>query len=207
MKYVEVTREEVEALRAGLQLLERVLDNSDSDVLQLYLYGVSKDISIVDAAKEAIADDMNSDGDTLDSDTYSESDVNIGEVAVGIRISSDNLYYLTGSGLILREESFVYDSGNVEGVRETTLRYAHSEPRVTLSAFTSLAIANSDSWLDSFYKQYGSKTEAMKPTEVGRTEEATAEKPLETATEPKEEPSIPKQTSLHIASAIEDFLG
>ena len=129
------------------------------------VYGISKDPAILDAAREAIAATYEEDID--------ESDVEVAEVAVVITLSSDKLYYLTGSGLKLRNEEFAYRGVGGEGIKSDTFTYAHYKPQITIHSFTHLALGESASWLDDFLKRHGTGGEAVVKERVKRTEEAT----------------------------------
>jgi hypothetical protein len=198
-RYIEVDAESLSKLHAGLTLLEQV-DGDAIRTLDLFLYGLTTNAEIVDAAREAIADDAE----------VEESDVQLTEVAVAIPMSSDIIYYLDGSGLILRREDFAYMGSGGEGVRTLSFTFAHYKPRVTLSYFTKLALASSNEWVDDFLRKEGSGQGASVTKNVHRTEEATQPGVPPEAT-PTQAPAstqpaqqMPKQTSL--ASLLDEFL-
>ena len=191
--YVDVTSERLSNIREGLTLIEQV-DRDAANNLDLYVYGITSDPQIIDAAKEAIAD----------SEELDESDVQVAEVAVAIPLSSDTIYYLTGSGLILRREDFTYQGRQGEGVRTQTFAFSHYHPRVTLNNFSKLAVASSDAWLDDFLKREGSNTPAQITPNVRRTEEAT--QPGAPAPAATTAPQTPGRTSsLKISELVEKF--
>jgi len=203
-RYIEVDAESLSKLHAGLTLLEQV-DSDAMRTLDLFLYGLTNNPEIVDAAKEAIADDAEVD----------ESDVQLTEVAVAIPMGSDIIYYLDGSGLILRREDFAYMGSGGEGIRQMSLAFSHYKPRVTLKYFSKLALASSDAWLDDFLRKEGSGQAATVKQNVHRTEEATqpgvpeqqAAPPAPAAPQAPAQQQIPKQTSLRtLASLLDEFL-
>jgi hypothetical protein len=204
-RYIDVRPEDLDKLHEGLKLLEMV-DRDAVAGLDLFVYGISNNPQIVDAAKEAVADDAELD----------ESDVQLAEIAVAIPLSSDTSYYLNGSGLILRREDFAYLGGSGEGVRTLSFAFAHYHPRVTLSYFTKIALASSDAWLDEFLRKEGTNKPAQITQNVRRDEEAT--QPQVPAAQPTPAPAapaaasgregvaqMPKQTSLDL-SFLDTFL-
>ena len=204
-RYIDVSPEDLEKLHEGLKLLEMV-DRDAVNGLDLFLYGISNNAQIVDAAKEAVADN----------EELTEDDVQLAEVAVAIPLSSDTSYYLNGSGLILRREDFAYLGGGGEGVRTLTFAFAHYHPRVTLSYFTKLAIASSDAWLDEFLRKEGTNKPAQITQNVRRTEEATQPNvpaapatpaaPTAPASGREGVAPLPKQTSLDLSRFLDTFL-
>src|ERR1019366_2514873 len=96
-RFIEIDESKLVALHDGLDLLE-MLDRDAVGSLELYVYGITTDPGIVDAAKEAVAD----------SKDVSEEDVQLSEVAVAIRLSTDTIYSLHGSGIKLNREDFAY---------------------------------------------------------------------------------------------------
>jgi hypothetical protein len=197
-RYVEINAERLAHLHEGLELLEQV-DREGIRTLDLHLYGITNNPQIVDAAKEAIAD----------SEELAEQDVQLSEVAVAIPLSSDTVYYLDGSGLILRKEDFAYMGSGGEGVRTQSFAFSHYHPRVTLSYFTKLALASSVGWLDDFLRKEGSGQAAQVTQNVRRTEEAIQPgvPPTPEAPAASQAQQMPKQTSLRtLASLLDDFL-
>jgi hypothetical protein len=204
-RYIDVQPADLDKLHEGLKLLEMV-DRDAVAGLDLFVYGISNNPQIVDAAKEAIAD----------SEELDESDVQLAEVAVAIPLSSDTSYYLNGSGLILRREDFAYLGSGGEGVRTLSFAFSHYHPRVALNAFTKIALASSDAWLDEFLRKEGSNQPAQVTHNVRRDEEATQpqvpvapptpQAPAAPATGREGVAQMPKQTSLSIASLLDSFL-
>lgn len=197
-RYVEINAERLSHLHEGLELLEQV-DREAMKTLDLFLYGISNNPQIVDAAKEAIAD----------SEELAEQDVQLSEVAVAIPLGSDIIYYLDGSGLILRREDFAYMGSGGEGVRTQSFAFSHYHPRVTLSYFSKIALASSDAWLDDFLRKEGSGQAAQVTQNVRRTEEATQPAVPATPEAPAapQAQQMPKQTSLRtLSSLLDEFL-
>jgi hypothetical protein len=199
-RYIEVDSERLSKLHEGLELIEMV-DRDAFRNLDLFIYGVTTNPQIVDAAKEAIAE----------SEEVAEQDVQLAEVAVAIPLSSDIIYYLAGSGLTLRREDFAYTGGGGEGVRTMSFAFAHYRPKAVLSYFSKLAVASSDAWLDDFLRKEGSGKPATVTQNVRRTEEATQPGVPPTAEQPTaEQPAapqaqMPKQTSLD-QKFLDEFL-
>jgi len=201
-RYVDISEQDLHKLRDGLDLLER-LDPDKVRELDGYLYAITKDPGVLDAAREAIA--------AAYEEEIDESDVEVGEIALAIPLSGDILYYLTGSGLKLRKEWFAYAGTGGEGIRSESLGFSHYKPQVTVHNFTHMALGDSDAWLDQFLKQYGTGAKATIKKNVQRTEEATEPgTPTPAATLPPPAPT-PKQTSIpggrRLDDLLEDFLG
>jgi len=210
-RYLNISEDQALKLREGLELLE-TLDRDAVSELDLCLYGLTNDPQILDAAREAIASDSE--------DEISEEDVQLGEIAIAIPISSDKIYALTGSGIKLKDEYFAYPGGEGEGTRRGYFFSANYRPVVTIHSFSHVALASSDSWVDDFLEKTGGK--GVQPTQikkkVQRTEEAT-QPGVPTPAEPQvpvEAPPAapatptPKQTSLNksaVTRLVEDLLG
>jgi hypothetical protein len=190
-RYIDVNPERLSNLHGALELIESV-DRDAFRNLDLHIYGLTNNPQIVDAAKEAVAENAD----------VAEEDVQLSEVAVAIPLSSDIIYYLAGSGLNLRREDFAYMGAGGEGIRTMSFTFSHYKPQVTLSYFSKLAIASSDAWLDDFLKKEGSGKPAAVAQNVRRTEEAT-QPGIQPAAAPAA-PQMPKQTSL--ASLLDKFL-
>lgn len=206
-RYLEIDEERLMKLYDGLSVLESL--NLDTiHEMDLFLYGLTQSETIVDAAREAIADDAD----------LSENDVQLSEVAVAIPLGADSIRALAGSGFKARREDFAYMGTGGEGIRTKTFAYSHFKPNLALTEFTTMAIAQSDAWLDEFLKQYGNKQPVEIKQNVRRTEEATqpgvpaaAEPPAAPTPPAVVTPEIPKQTALigglKLADFLEEFLG
>jgi len=212
-RYLDTNEDQMLKLREGLELLE-TLDRDAVRELDLFIYGLTSDPQVLDAAKEAIASDSE--------EEVSEDDVQLGEIALAIPISADTIYALTGSGIKLKDEYFAYPGVGGEGIRRSYMYSANYRPTVTLHSFSHLALASSDSWIDDYLGKIGGKAA---PTEIAkkvqRTEDATRPQPVveepqtpvqappaaQPAPAPAAPAGTPKQTSLNIASLVEDFLG
>jgi hypothetical protein len=184
-RYIQVSSERFSEMHETLALIEAV-DRDGFYNLDLYIYGLTTNPQILDAAKEAIAEEAE----------IAEQDVQLAEVAVAIPLSSDIIYYFAGSGLTLRREDFAYMGGGGEGVRTMSFAFAHYRPKATFSYFSKLALANSSAWLDDFLRKEGSGKPATVTQNVRRTEEAT-----QPGVPPAPQPAapqgrMPKQTSL-----------
>jgi hypothetical protein len=162
MRYVTLSTEELEHLRDGLKVIES-LNEYGEPVIELWLFALTDNLNAMDAVKESIA---------YWSDAP-EEEVDVAEAVIIIPCSTDTLYYLTGSGLILRKEEAVYAGGS-EGPRNVTLH--SSGIKVTIQHFKKIAVARDDYGADEFLKQYGTKTQAA-PQEVKRTEPSTTPTP------------------------------
>jgi|SRR5579863_91891 len=207
-RYIDISEDQVLKLREGLELLE-TLDRDAVKELDLYLYGITNDPQILDAAREAIADSYE--------ETISEDDIQLTEIAIAVPINSDTIYALTGSGIRLEKEYFAYTGGEGEGTRRAYLYSANYHPTVTLHSFQHIALGESDSWVDDYLEKEGSKQPAEIKKKVQRTEDAT--RPVPTIAEPQTpvqappaapqapQTGVPKRTSLDLTGLVEDFLG
>jgi hypothetical protein len=195
-RYIEIDEKRLTNMHEGLELLEAVDRGSYGEVmrqLDLHLYGISTDASVLDAAREAIAEHEEAE----------ETDVQVAEVAVAIPLSADTIWALTGSGIKLDREEFAYMGGGGEGVRSLAFMFARYKPTVTVHNFSQIALASSDSWIDDFLRQHGKGTPAKVVPAVHRTEEATQSGvPLP--------PQVSKQTSLlgglKLSDVLDEFL-
>jgi len=207
-RYLDIDEDGLSKLYDGLSILEP-LDHDKVQEFDLYLYGLTQSETIVDAAREAIADNADID----------ESDVQLAEVAVAIRIGSDTIRALLGSGFRAKRDEFAYVGQEGEGIRTQSFAFSHFKPTLAVSEFSQMSIASSDSWLSDFLKQYGNKQPVEIKQNVRRTEEATQPgvpttppTPVAPASPaPTVTPEIPAQASLtgglKLAEAIEEFLG
>lgn len=192
--YVEIDEKSLTALHAGLELLEQ-LDRDAIHSLKIHIYGISNNPQILDAAREAVAE----------AEELAEEDVQITEIAVAIPISADTIYALSGSGIKLHNEDFVYLGSGGNGVKQLAFTFAHYKPKVVLSYFSKLAIASTDLALDDFLQKHGSGQAAKVTQNVHRTEEATKPGPAAPPVA-QQQPVIPKQTSQKLSQFLDDFL-
>ena len=207
-RYIDIDREQLHKLHDGLEMLE-MLDAEAMQAFDLNLYGLTQNPSIIDAAKEAIADSAD----------LSEEDVQLSEVAVAIRLGADTVYAFAGSGIKLKNEEFAYMGSGGEGVRTSAFGFSKYKPSIALEEFTSLALASTSSWLDDFLRQYGNKQPAEIQQNVHRDEEATAPgvpapesvPPVPSAPPATPAPAKPKQTALlggvKLTDVLDNFLG
>lgn len=169
MYYIVVSEEEVKGLRTALELLGRLDDDTDEGERSssFYLYGLLKhNEGVIKASINEAVNEFAFDGQ--------KPKIQVNAAVISIPLSGDVLYYLTGSGLILRNETFAYV---LDGeIREASLRYAFAEPRVTLGVFEKLAISKDEDYLDRFIKLEATESlEENTGQGVTRTEPAEAE--------------------------------
>ncbi len=205
--FIDVTEDQLLHLRESLELLGALNRDKVKD-LDLYIYGITNSQGILDAAREAIAEESYD-------ENISEDEVTLNEVAVAIPVYADNIYYLTGSGIRLgNEESFVYEVQN-EGPRSASFASSRYKPQISLADFDHLSIADSDSYLHDFLSKFASREAGQIRQNVQRTEEATqpgvpapAKAPAAPTTAPPAPAAAqPKQTSLNIDYLAERLLG
>ena len=198
MEYVDIKQEDLLKLRDGLEILDR-LDNDNRQ--QIYLYGISQDPIVLDAAREAIAE-------KADDPAVTEEGIQLGEVAVSIPLSADGIYALTGSGLKLDsgQDEFAYRTEG-EGVRVIEASWSRVKASVTVADFTRIALASDSIYLNRFLTQRGTNTPATIQREVKREVPAVSAPPA--ATPGAAPASAPQQkvTSLRIKDIVEDWLG
>lgn len=197
-QFVDIQQDQLLKLRDGLEILGQIWDSDESP--RVYLYGISNDPVVLDAAREAIAEQM-------DDETVTEDTIQLAEVAVCIPLSGDVIYALTGSGITLEQgdDEFAYVGGKGEGIRTSGFNWARVKPQVAVGEFTRLALAGDSVWLDRFLQQRGTNQPAQIQQKVQRSAPAVAPTP-QAPTAP-----VPKQTSLKTAKAdlgriVEDWL-
>jgi hypothetical protein len=192
MEFVDIKQDDLLKLRDGLEILDRLRDPAFDDRGKVYFYGVSTDVVVLDAAREAIAE-------YADDPAITEDSITLGEVAVCLPISGDVIYALTGSGMKLdsTEDEFAYRTGT-EGPRILSFRWSRVKPVVTVADFTKMALANDSVYLDRYLAQRGTNTPGQIKKEVKRENPATAS-PLV--------PPVQKQTSLKVSDLLEAWLG
>lgn len=191
MEYVDVTSEDLHTLGDALVLLERL--HQHENPLKLYLYGISQDPGVLDAAREAIAEESD--------ERISEQDIQLGEVVVEIAISSDVLHYLLGSGVKLSQnDEFSYMGQQGEGIRTVGFNWANYKPAVTVGNLTKMALSADSGYSNDFLQKYGNKT----PMNVTVQRDELSAIPAPPAAVPKQT-SVPDAKKLHWL--MEDFLG
>jgi hypothetical protein len=213
-KYQDIDEARLLRLHDGLDILESIDESNGMERLDLFIYGLTTNVSVLDAAREALADEIEAD----------ETDVEVSEVAVAVPLYAGQIHRLAGSGVTLQHEEFAYAGPAGEGIRTSTFSMSSYKPAVAVSTLSRMAIASGSSYLIDFFKQYGNKTHAKVEERVRRTEEATqpgvpVPAPIPAAPAPEvPAPAMPKRTSLEatgdtrrdsvkIANAIESFLG
>lgn len=160
MSFFEVSAHDLQDARPGLQLVERLLDDEQ---FEPFVYGLTSDPDLLDAAKAAIIDDAGEDEEGNPLPTPE-----ITEIAIALHFSGDYLYYLAGSGLLLQQEEFAYFSPN-EGARTLSFRWSGIRPRANLKDFSVLALADSDMELNEFLKQNAKRPQVTPGNKVERT--------------------------------------
>ena len=156
MYYIDVSKEQVEDLRPAIDLLVQ-LWGEDLDKGAIYLYGM------VDSSSPVIAG-MNA--------SINAKGITYGVVAIAL--NSDSLYFLTGSGYAMKHETFAYVEN--QEIRTGTFTEAQgADTVVTLSSFTKMAVASSDSWMDRFLKLENPEAldDGKEDEEVERSESGT----------------------------------
>ena len=170
MYFVDVEHEQLDALRQGLEILERLGEDA---LPKLYLFGLAKpDANLTSQVKEAIAEENST-------DNLAPDQIQVASIAVCIRISSDVLNYLTGSGMKLTNEEFVYNGGN-EGPQTGSFQWLRGvKPQVTYNSFSQMALADDEYGIDRFLQQYGSKAPAAPAAHpVSRTQPVASSKKI-----------------------------
>jgi len=165
MRYVVITAEELGHLREGLQVLDS-LNEPDEPMVELYVYGLTDNANALAAVKEAVTYWLD--------EEIPEQDVNVNEAAFIIPVSTDTLYYLMGSGLMLSQNDEVAYRGGPEGPRTISLPPGVTRVRLTVGHFKAIALARDDYSAEDFLAKYGTKAQAAAPQRVERTEPAQA---------------------------------
>jgi hypothetical protein len=202
VEYVDIKQEDLLKLRDGLEILDR-LNNEDRQ--KIYLYGISQDPVVLDAAREAIAE-------SAADPAITEESIQLAEVGVSIPLSADGIYALTGSGLKLDsgDDEFAYRTEG-EGVRVVEASWSRVKARVTVADFTRIALASDGIYLNRFLAQRGTNTPATVQREVKREAPATTA-PAPTpgaapATAPQMKQTSSKRVPVRIKDIVEDWLG
>ena len=200
MYYIDIAAEDLHKLKDGLEIIGKLFHSSGDEMPSLYLYGLTSDPGVLDAAKEAIA--------AYGDEELGEEDIQLTEVVVEVGLSEDVLYYLLGSGVKLgRGDEFAYTGSAGEGIREIGWQWTRHQPTITVGSLTKMALGSDSGWGDKFLQQYGSKNPMQ--VKVQRTTPATGLSEPKPAAPPA--PGVPKQTSVHgakqLRDLLEDFLG
>lgn len=188
MRYVTTTSEELDHLREGLAVLES-LNEYEEQVVEIYLYGLTDNPTLLESVKDAV--------EYWSDEQIAAQDVQVTEAVFIFKVSSDVLYYITGSGLQLRNAEVVYAGGN-EGPQTVSLASKHGV-RVAAGQFKTLAISRDEFSGEDFLLQYGQKAQQPAPQEVQRTEPAqeVAKQPVEEVTPGREGVAPVKKSSLN----------
>lgn len=165
MKYSTVTEEQLDVLQQGLDLLAHV--NHDLVPTTLYLYGLLKPGSPVLANVTEAAWEDSYAGEAK------ENDLHIETAAVGIRLSSDILQCILGSGYRSDDDDFQYMLNGE--IHESSFSYTSTKPVLSFSQFSKVALADDSYWLKDFLQAEGAVSEQQNPSVVTRTAPATKE--------------------------------
>ena len=215
MDYYEVDEKRMLILMDGLNMIER-LNAEKAAELNLYLYGVVNDPSILGAAKDTIMENLqefwNEDGET----TLREEDLALTEIGVSIQLSSDTIYTLfTHHGMEVKGIEFAYVSIDEkgEGVRdEHFLDDYLGRRRVTFGLLSHPVLAEESYHL----KGYMAKYKSGQPLAVNKKIEREGPATLPAAEAPAEPPQaapqppptgMPREGSVReIRDVVESFL-
>ena len=164
MRYSTVTEEQLVTLQQGLDLLAHV--SQDLVPTTLYFYGVLKaDSPALTSADEAVWED------SYAGETRAE-ELHIQTVSIAIRLSSDVLRLLLGSGLRAEQEEFSYMLNGE--IHESSFSYTQSKPMLSIGQFEKIALADDSYYLKDFIQAEGQAHEQQNPGVVTRTDEAVA---------------------------------
>ena len=207
-------------LRDGLDVLEThgLVEQGDIEALNLWVYGIVTDASILDYAKEALISSEEYLGDNGEP-TVGEEDMELAEIAIAVQIKSSNTIDYLYRGYPLRHLNFAYQQGEGEGVRtgsfsESDRVYDNSPSAfIKLDQMSSQSVAKDEGALDEFLQEKGKGSLMQVKHKVQRNEEATTEAPHvpETPELQTPQPTEPHAASLkvkrRISDIVEDFLG
>ena len=187
MNYVTVTAEELDHLRAGLQILES-LNDYDDDRNTIYFYGLTTNSVLLDTVKEAVSYWAN--------EEIAEQDVKVDQAVFIFPLSADILYYLTGSGVKMTSGEAVY-SGGSEGPQEVSLKKSNMGGyKATVGQFATMALSKDEFNGHDFLLKYGTTAQQAQPQEVKRTEPAQ-EQTQKPVAAPAAAPAPAKKSSLN----------
>jgi hypothetical protein len=207
MHYIETDPDALKTLMKGLEILDRINPEISRKLDNVCLYGVTDDPAVLDAAKSSIAHDSEEDWDESANSLISEEDVQLSEIGISVEISTDIIYALLGSGLKLSDImiSFVYKTDKSEEIRSGTLFPSDGlSVKLNVKGLSTIALADSDSYLDDFFRKSAHGVPGHIEHKVRRDSEPAA---------PRTEESISKawnETEPHHASLeneVEKFLG
>jgi hypothetical protein len=207
-------------LRDGLDILEThglVEYGNEITGMNIWLYGIVTDASILERAKEALIDSEEEFMDDLGGPTVSESDMTLTEIAIAVQIRGSGTIDTLHRGYPLNEPEylvFAYQRGEGEGVRTAKFNNAGFSDTITLDKMSKQALYPGEDELNAYLQEQGTGKQMQVKRKVQRNEEATVNAPhipeppkLET---PQPEP-VAKQTSLahgrKLSDIVEGFLG
>jgi hypothetical protein len=186
MRFVGIAKEDLEGLHKAMEIFGEVYDHDDFHPV---LYVLINQGAVLDLAGEAIHEA----GDYDNDEGQAQESPKPSMIAVAVPMSSDQLYYIVGSGLYIgdAQEEFAYSSGE-EGARTCNFSYAGGREKLSLNQIVALAVSDDDTYLDEFLLSHG-PSEPVENTEnkpVERTEEVTAPAKAEFKADPGE-PAVP----------------
>jgi hypothetical protein len=169
-----------------LQVLESLNEYAEP-VVEIYFYGLTDNPTLLDAVKSAVS--------WWADEEIDEADVQVTEAVFILPAVADTLYYLTGSGLTIRDAEIVYTGGR-EGPQSVWFKGAnrHAGVQATAGEFKVMALSRDNFSGEDFLMQYG-KAQQAAPQEVERT--APAQEVKQKAVTPGREEVVPKKSSLN----------
>ena len=192
MEYTNTTEEQLGHLQAGLDILSLV--SMDLVPPTLYLFGLLKpDSPALQYASEAVWEDDYAGEER-------EENIHINTAAVGIRLSSDVLHALLGSGLVCRDSDFVYILNGE--IKSCSFSYAPTKPKITATDFSKLALSNDSFPIENFMRTEGLAQDKQNPGVITRTEKAVGNHPGGTGQLPQHE----HKSSLKVYKDAADML-
>jgi hypothetical protein len=223
-EYSELYNNDIDKLRDGLDILDRVVDSIDG--LDIWLYGIVTNPNVLEVARGAIIKYDEPSMDDHGNSTLEDGDVQVTEIGVYLLVSPDVIDMLNGSGYPLRDLRFVYQEGDGEGTRNSLFSDSDSlsnDDTIRTSDMGEIAVAQSESYIDKYFTDKSNKLKVGINRKVRRNEEATEHphpvgaQPEPTAPAPAQPAAnaapvtpgapVPKQTSLKLSKIVEEFLG
>jgi hypothetical protein len=124
--------------------------------LDIHLYGITSDPTVLGAAKETIIDNLEEYYDENGDVTLGEDEVSLSEVALAIPISSDVIWGITGRhGIDLTRLDFAYEGRGGEGIRESSfMSTTYRRGTVALSSLRDLVLADGSYHIKEYLMKY-----------------------------------------------------
>lgn len=157
MRFTGISIEDLREFHRPLSILEQLYGYEEESPLQLFLFVTTQDSTILELAKDALSEEG-----TLEEGEEAPTPT---AVAISIPFSSDICYYMTGSGLAIKDEEFVYITGEGEGARTCSFKYAGGRAKLTENKVLAYALASDEYYLDEFFTAHGPKAEAATKVE------------------------------------------